>query len=334
MINLPKIEETALLGKGVSIEEAREVAALPEGDLFTLLAVTDRVRSHFKGDSVNLCSIVSAKSGLCREDCTFCSQSARYSTDAPEFPMVGAGEIAEAARWAEKAGANEFSIVTSGTSIDKERDVSTLSEALREMESSTSLESCASLGIMKRDTLRKLKEAGLKSYHHNLETSRTFFPKVCTTHSYDDDVETVREAKALGFYVCSGGIFGLGETWEDRIELAGTLRDLDVDSVPINLLDPREGTPLAASRNLTPKECLRIIALFRLMMPKKDIIVCGGREVNLRHLQPMIFAAGANGMMLGNYLTTKGRSAEDDLQMLADLGLTTTREATTNETGV
>ena len=277
---------------------------------------------------------MSAKSGLCKEDCTFCSQSVRYSTGAPEFPMVGAGEIAEAARRAERAGANEFSIVTSGTAIDKDRDISTLSDALKSMNTSTDLESCASLGIMKRDTLKKLKEAGLKSYHHNLETSRSFFPKVCTTHSYDEDVETVREAKALGFYVCSGGIFGLGESWEDRIELADTLRDLDVDSVPINFLDPREGTPLEGTKNLSPKECLRIIALFRLMMPETDIIVCGGREVNLRDLQPMIFAAGANGMMLGNYLTTKGRSAEDDLRMIEDLGLTTTREAATREAGL
>ena len=327
MINLAKIESAALMGDGISIDDARELAALPEGDLFAMLAVTDRIRRHFKGDRVNLCSIVSAKSGLCKEDCSFCSQSIKYSTDAPEFPMVSAGDIVSAAREAQSAGANEFSIVTSGTSIDKDRDISTLSEALEGMTAQTDLESCASLGIMKRETLKQLKAAGLKSYHHNLETSRTFFPSVCTTHSYDDDVDTVREAKRLGFYVCSGGIFGIGESWKDRIELAATLRELDVDSIPINFLNPREGTPLAGARNLTPKECLKIIMLFRLMMPAKDIIVCGGREVNLRDLQPIIFAAGANGTMLGNYLTTKGRSAEDDLQMIADLGLMTTKEA-------
>ena len=184
------------------------------------------------------------------------------------------------------------------------------------------MESCASLGILSEETLTSLKSSGLHSFHHNLETSRSFFPNICSTHDYEDDVNAVRRAKKLGFYVCSGGIFGLGESNAHRVELADTLRELDVDSIPINFLNPRPGTPLANQSSLTPVECLKIIALFRFMLPQKDIVICGGREMNLRDLQPLIFAAGANGMMIGNYLTTFGRDHEKDLQMVKDLGLT------------
>ncbi len=314
-------EKRAATGGGLSVEEALEFCKLPQERIFDILAVTDRIRRRFRGVEVNLCSIVNAKSGLCREDCTFCAQSVHHGSDIETYPMVAPHRIVEAAKDALRNGAREFSIVTSGTSVEKERDVSALINALENMKGSLPLERCASLGILKKDTLMRLKEAGLESYHHNLETSRTFFPKICTTHSYEEDVETVRTAKELGFYVCSGGLFGLGEGWSDRVELAATLRELDVDSIPINFLNPRPGTPLEGTRNLTPLECLKIIALFRLMLPDKDIIVCGGREVNLRDLQPLLFAAGANGMMVGNYLTTPGRDPQEDLNMLRDLGL-------------
>jgi biotin synthase len=318
---LKTAEEKALHGEGLTFEEGVGFTAIPDPEIFDILSVSDRVRRHHKGDRINLCSIVNAKSGLCREDCSFCSQSVHHSTGIETYPMVGANRIVSAAVEAEKAGAGEFSIVTSGTGIEKQKDIDALTDALKGIGERTGLERCASLGILKRDTLERLKRAGLQSYHHNLETARSFFPSVCTTHDYEEDVRTVKTAKELGFFVCSGGIFGLGETWEHRVELAGTLMKLDVDSIPINFLDPRPGTPLEGSRNLTPIECLKIIALFRLMLPTKDILVCGGREVNLRDLQPLIFAAGANGTMVGNYLTTMGRNPEEDLQMLKDLGL-------------
>lgn len=318
---LKKAEAKALKGEGLTYNEGVEFAGIPEREIFDILSVADSVRRHFKDDAINLCSIVNAKSGLCREDCSFCSQSTSHPTAVKTYPMVNSDEIIRSAERAEEAGAGEFSIVTSGTGIDRQRDIEVLTGALKGMAKRTGLERCASLGILTSETLERLKRAGLQSYHHNLETARSFFPNVCTTHNYDEDVETVRAAKALGLYVCSGGIFGLGEGWEHRVELAGTLRELDVDSVPINFLDPRPGTPLEGARNLTPVECLKIIALFRFMLPTKDILVCGGREVNLRDLQPLIFAAGANGTMIGNYLTTKGRGAEEDLRMLKDLGL-------------
>ena len=314
-----------LSGDGLSPGEAMLVAGLPEARIFELLAITEEVRRHFKGTEVNLCSIVNAKSGLCKEDCSFCSQSVKFETGASSYPMVPSDTILGAAVDAERLGAREFSIVTSGTKVAKDEDIGILKDALAGMGEETTLESCASLGIIGKETLTELKSAGLHSYHHNLETSRSFFPEVCTTHSYDEDVETVRRAKALGLYACSGGIFGLGEAWSDRVELAEELRKLEVDCVPINFLNPRPGTPLENAENLTPIECLKIIAIYRLMLPERDIIVCGGREVNLRDLQPLIFAAGANGMMLGNYLTTSGRDPEDDLGMLKDLGLTPRR---------
>ncbi len=319
-------EKNAIKGIGMPAKDALEIGLIPDEKVFDILPHTERIRRHFKGIDINLCSIVSAKSGLCKEDCSFCSQSVEYETGAEEYAMVGPDEIVKSAVQAENAGAREFSIVTSGTKIGKDGDIDILARALAGMKKQTELERCASLGNVDAETLRKLKESGLESYHHNLETGRSFFPSICTTHEYDEDVETVRQAKEVGLYVCSGGIFGLGEQWKDRVELAETLRDLDVDSIPINFLNPRPGTPLEGARNLTPIECLKIIALFRLMLPTKDIVICGGREVNLRSLQPLIFAAGANGMMLGNYLTTKGGSAKDDLQMLADLGLKTHQE--------
>ncbi|MEE9615334.1 MAG: biotin synthase BioB [Thermodesulfobacteriota bacterium] len=317
-----KAREKALAGDGLTFEEGCEFAALPDENLYEVLAATEAVRRKFKGTEVNLCGIVNAKSGLCAEDCTFCSQSTRYETGVETYRMASAEAIAEAAREAAKNGAREFSIVTSGTKVASEKDVSILTDALASMKETTGVERCASLGMLSPETLKTLKEAGLESYHHNLETGRSFFPKICTTHDYEEDVATIRTARELGFYTCSGGIFGLGEGWEHRVELAETLRELDVDSVPINFLNPRPGTPLEEARNLTPVECLKIIALMRLMLPTKDIVVCGGREMNLRGMQPLIFAAGANGMMIGNYLTTKGRNTAEDLQMLRDLGLT------------
>jgi biotin synthase len=318
---IKKFEEKVLMGEGLSCEEGYELINMPDNLIFDILASTEKIRKFFKHDEVNLCSIINAKSGLCPEDCSFCSQSAHYDTEVKTYPMVEPRKIVETAKSASKTGAREFSIVTSGTSLSKDNDVAVLAETLKEMRNDVAMERCASLGIMDAETLQKLKDAGLESYHHNLETARSFFPNICTTHDYEEDVNTVRTAKRLGFYTCCGGVFGLGESRAQRVELAITLRELDVDSIPVNFLNPRPGTPLGNAHNLTPIECLRIISLFRFMLPTKDIVICGGREVNLRDMQCLIFAAGANGMMIGNYLTTTGRPPERDLQMVRDLGL-------------
>lgn len=315
------LQEKALAGHDISLENACSLLNLPDEAVFDILASSERVRRHYKGSKINLCSIVNAKSGLCQEDCSFCSQSAFYPTDIKSYPLIAPEEIIRAAVDAEMSGVREFSIVTSGTGLDNEQEIKTMIDALTGMRDAASIERCASLGIINKDILSRLKGAGLNNYHHNLETSRSFFPNICTTHDYEDDINTIREAKRLGFYVCSGGVFGLGESRMQRIELAVLLKELDVDSIPINFLNPRPGTPLANANNLTPVECLKIIALFRFMLPTKDIVICGGRQVNLRDLQCLIFAAGANGVMVGNYLTTSGRPLADDLQMLKDMGL-------------
>jgi biotin synthase len=290
-------------------------------ELMEVLKAADSLRRANKGDEVNLCSIVNARSGACAEDCAFCAQSARYRTPVETYPLVSTEEALGRAREAVGFQAREFSIVTSGYTEKKEKDFGSLSTTVAAVASETPLSVCASLGVLSEAQLAVLKESGLSRYHHNLETAASYFPKVCTTHSYEDDLEMVRRAKRAGFYVCSGGIFGLGESAEQRVELAMSLRELDVDSVPINFLNPIPGTPLAGQKDLTPVDCLKIIAMLRLMLPEKDLVVCGGREINLRDLQSMIFLAGANGMMVGGYLTTSGRDHKDDLKMIEDLGL-------------
>jgi biotin synthase len=310
--------------KNVAPIDAREAQDLLESsgaDFYALMARAGAVREEYKGRGVSLCGILNAKSGRCPEDCAFCAQSVHFDTDAPLYPLVGADEMVERAHEVERMGAREYSIVTSGKSIRSKKEIEEICQALTRLKEEDRLLRCASLGNLSKESLARLQKAGLTNYHHNLETARSFFPEICTTHDYEDDVATVRRAKELGLKVCSGGIFGLGESLAQRVELAETLCELDVDSIPLNFLNPIPGTPLERVGALTPMECLKIIAVFRLMMPAKDIYVCGGREHNLGDLQSWIFMAGANGMMVGNYLTTRGRDYELDLAMIRDLGL-------------
>jgi biotin synthase len=230
-------------------------------------------------------------------------------------------EIVSCARSAEQNGARCYGIITSGTGIQPGAELEKICRAVRRIKAETGIDPSCSLGILDLKTALLLKEAGMVTYHHNLETSRSFFPSICTTHDYEDDVETIRAVKQAGLKVCCGGIFGLGEGFGHRVEMAETLRELDVDTVPINFLNPVEGTRLADADFLTPMECLKIIAVYRFMLPSRNLTVCGGREKNLRELQSWIFLAGASGMMTGNYLTTPGRAPEQDRQMLTDLGM-------------
>jgi biotin synthase len=220
--------------------------------------------------------------------------------------MLPSRHIASAAVQAERAGANAFSIVTAGRALSDENSLLALEESLEHIGAKTRVLRCASLGLLDEATLGRLRRAGLQRYHHNLETARGFFPRICTTHTFDQKVATIQAARATGLSVCSGGIFGLGETPEQRVELAEALRLLQVDAVPINFLDPRPSTPLAGMPLLRPEECLATIAVFRLMLPGVDIIVMGGREVQLGHFQRRIFHAGASATIVGDYLTTQG----------------------------
>jgi biotin synthase len=316
-----KIREQAMSGEGIGREEALVVLSLGDDSLWRLLDVTESVRRRFKGDGIRLCSIVNAKSGLCTEDCAFCAQSRQSAAGIVEYPLMSGEEIFREAAAAKDRGAREFSIVASGLAMRNREELARVGDAVDRIRTELGMETCVSLGTLPPSDVEYLLSRGLRSVHHNLETSRSFFPKVCTTHDYEEDVAAVRAAKAAGAWVCCGGIFGLGESPVDRVELALTLRELGVDSIPVNFLNPVPGTPLEGRRELSPMDCLRIIAMLRLTNPTREIIVCGGREVNLRDLQALMFAAGATGTMVGNYLTTAGRPAEEDLRMLRDLGL-------------
>ncbi|HXE98612.1 MAG TPA: biotin synthase BioB [Dongiaceae bacterium] len=313
------IADKVLAGGVVESDEALKLTEVTGSDRYLLFAEASRIREHFVGNVVHLCSIINAKSGRCAENCAFCAQSAHHDTGAPVYPLVDEDEIVRCAALAEQNGAGCYGIVTSGTRINKGEELDRVCRAVGRIKSETGISPSCSLGILDEETALRLKNAGMETYHHNLETARSFFPQICTTHDYEDDVATIRAAKAVGLRVCCGGIFGLGESFAQRIEMALTLRELDVDSIPLNFLNPVAGTRLESADNLNPLECLTIIAIYRFLMPGKRLSVCGGREKNLRELQSWMFLAGADGTMTGNYLTTPGRPPELDRQMLKDL---------------
>jgi biotin synthase len=236
------------------------------------------------------------------------------------YPLISVEEIAAAAQSARKNGAKRFCIVTSGRGIDSPEDLQNIAKGIHRVREA-GLSPCATLGTLTRDQLARLKDAGLHRYHHNIETSRNYFSRICTSHSFDERLQVLNSARTLGLSACSGGILGMGETMQDRIDMALTLRELDVDSVPVNFLMPIAGTPFGNLPSLSPTEALHAIALFRFILPDKEIRVCAGRGTTLGQLHPFVFVAGADGFMIGNYLTTTGLKPEDDLKMIKDLGL-------------
>ena len=310
------IEEDA----GITEDEALELAAARPEDTPDLIACAGKIRQHFKQQQVFTCAITNAKSGKCPEDCAFCAQSVHHHTRAETYDLLSADALEATGLKMAESGASNYSIVTSGTSLT-EADIETVCRVARGLKQKTALTLCASVGLLRLDAARKLRAAGISRYHHNLETARSHFDAICTTHDYDDDVRTVQVAKQAGMVVCSGGIFGMGESWAQRVELGFTLKTLDVDSVPINFLNPISGTRLENRPLLPAMEALKVIALYRFIHPKKDITICGGRESTLKDFQSWVFAAGANGLMVGNYLTTKGRRLEADFEMIDALGM-------------
>lgn len=307
-------------GTGVTEAEALALAGLPASQTMDLIAGARQITTACKQDAAFTCGIVNGKSGRCSENCAFCAQSRHHDTGVPVYPLLETRALVDRALELADAGANRYGIVTSGNTVS-EQELDRLCEAAASISARTPLKLCASLGQLTQERALRLCQAGFSSYHHNLETSASFFPSICTTHPYEDDLETVRHALQAGFRVCSGGILGLGESRAQRIELALTLRDLGVHSVPVNFLNPIAGTRLAGQPRLGPMEALRSLALFRYILPDRDILVAGGREVTLGEYQSWVFMAGANGLMIGNYLTTTGRGMEDDMNMLQELGL-------------
>ena len=314
--------QDVLSGKNVSDRYCNDfIAAVAHAqgpDLACLLSGARDIRLARLGRSVSLCAIVNAKSGRCSENCAFCAQSSHYATAAPEYPFLDQVDILRAAAAMHALGATRMGIVLSGKGPTL-RDFGQLLDAIRGV-ASLGMLADASCGILDRDQMASLKRAGLSAYHHNLETARSFFPSICTTHTYDEDVAAVKKAQDAGLSVCSGGIFGLGESWEQRAELALTLRELRVTSVPINFLHPIPGTPMAVRAPLHPVEALKIVALMRYLLPDAHLRICGGRQTVFaeKALAPM--EVGASGLMIGDYLTTKGPEAAADVEGLRCLG--------------
>ena len=313
--------EIALKGQSISSDKALQLESFTHEELDYLFIGTDRIRDKFKGEDVKICSIVNAKSGRCVEDCSFCAQSSSFQTDAPETELMSVEEMVAAAKEAEAFGANEFSIVASGTKMDDRKELDKVIAAVRRIKAETKLETCCSLGLMELDDLKELKAAGLDRCHHNLETAASFFNKIVTTHTYEDEVKAVQNAKEAGLQVCVGGIFGMGETFAQRVELAFSIRELGTQSLPINFLKPIDGTGLDHLETIEYYDALKTIALLRLVLPKIDLFVCGGREEVMTDKQEQLFSAGANGILGGNYLTTKGQDPKRDIEMIRNLGL-------------
>ncbi len=298
-----------------------DIFRLDWADFWPWLQEASRLRETYFGQQVSLCVIINAKSGLCSEDCAYCSQSVRSRGQISTYSLLDQEQMVDAARAASDAGAARFSIVTSGRGIVSPREKEVILNTVAAIRETVDIKVCASLGIVERPFLAELKAAGVHRFHHNLETAESFFPEICTTHTFRERVATIEAAKDAGLSVCVGGILGLGESLAQRWELAQAIKELNADAIPLNFLHPLAGTRLEDRPLLSPLEALKVIAAFRLTFPDKTIIICGGRQPTLRSLAPLMFAVGANALMTGDYLTTKGRLPEDDRLMLEDLGL-------------
>lgn len=310
--------ERVKAGGALTREEALAVLESSDDDLLAVLQASFLVRRHYFGRDVNLHILRNAQSGLCGEHCAFCSQSAVSQANIEKYSLQSVEEIVAGAIEAARLGAVTYCIVTSGRGPTEET-LQTLSEAARQIRRLTKLRICVSPGLLTETEARALAEAGVHRVNHNLETSRRYFPRICDTHTYDDRVATVRAVKAAGMEVCCGGILGLGETLEDRVDLALALRELEVESIPVNFFNPRPGTPLEGHPPLTAVDGLRGLAMFRLVNPTRDIRAAGGREACLGVLQPLALYA-ANSLFTNGYLTTAGQGWSADAAMLEQTG--------------
>lgn len=319
--SIAAITDEVIAGAPITRKQAEWLVDLDEAGLDDLFRGATRIREHFLGRQVRCCSIVSAKTGRCSEDCTFCSQSAHFKTHVQGLTVLEPDQVVRAAVEAAANGAGSFGIVNSGYG-PSDAEVEHWGCTIRRIRELGTLRACASMGVVTARQAERLAHFGVQRYNHNLQTSRRHFPNIIRTHSYDDRLQTLRNLKAAGISLCSGALFGMGETWQDRLDLAFELRDLDVEVVPLNFLIPIEGTPLEKSDSLPPIECLKIIAVYRFCLPRQQIKIAGGRERNLGSHQDQIFKAGADGFLIGNYLTTCGRPADADHRMIRRLGLT------------
>jgi biotin synthase len=312
------LSEKAIAGEALTREESRAVLETPDDRVLELLDAAYAVRHKFFGRKVRLQMLQNAKSGACQEDCGYCSQSADSTADIQKYGLLKKSQMVEAARRAAASKAIRYCIVISGRG-PLDREISEISEAVREIKGTVPVQVCCSLGLLTEHDARRLKEAGVDRINHNLNASERFHPQMVTTHSYQDRLATISNARAAGLEICSGGIAGMGETDEDVIDLAFALREVKPDSIPMNFLHPAEGTPMQGQKNLTPQRCLKILCLFRFLHPRTELRVAGGREFNLRSLQALALYP-ADSLFVGGYLTTPGMPAAEAWQMIEDLG--------------
>ncbi len=320
------LAEQILAGDLLSVEQTKRLSEASCGSLDDLLYWASRIRRRFFGNQIRICSIVPGRLGGCSQDCAFCAQSVRYETGIDKTPKVLTDEqIIAAAAEAKRKGVPNFGIVYSGKAVS-DAELERLIALTGRIRNEYGLGVCMGLGILNDRQMQRLARAGVVRYNHNLETSRRHFADIVTTHSYDDRIRTIEAAVKAGLGVCAGGIFGIGEREQDRLDMAFELRRLGVDTVPMNFLHPIAGTPLEHAETLKPREILRLIALYRFILPRTHLKVAGGRVLNLRDLQSWIFYAGCTSILSGHYLTTAGRSVDQDMQMLHDLELTPVSE--------
>lgn len=312
MIN--ELKTKIIDGCEIDKEEAMRLIGAP---LDALCGAADEIRESMCGNGFDLCSIINAKCGKCSENCRYCAQSAHYFTDVDSYPLISGTTAADQAKINEEAGILRFSLVTSGRALTDD-EVDKVCEIIEEIKNSSKISVCGSFGLLNENQFKKLKNAGLSRVHNNLEASRRFFPKVCTTHTYDDKIASIKAAMSAGLNVCSGGIMGLGETMEDRIDMALELRSLGIKSIPVNMLNPIPGTPMENNKLLKKEEMMRIVAIFRFINPGASIRLAGGRGL-MDDKGEACFKSGANAAITMNMLTTAGITVNDDLDMLNNL---------------
>ena len=318
---IDEITHRVLDGGETSAAEAQWLIQLHGDYLPWLMAGADRIRKANRGDQIEVCAISNVRSGNCSENCSFCSQSGHHKqTTAPVYNFIESEDLTQQAQRARQWGASDFGVVSKGWGMRSDKERQKLGEYFKDMSEQSDIGRCASLGVLTEDTATELRGMGLENYHHNLESAESFFDNVCTSHTYQENIDTIQNARDAGLRVCAGGILGMGESLDQRIELAVQLRDLGVESVPLNFLSPQQGTPMADREPMSAFEILQSIAVFRYLLPKAEIRIAGGRQF-LGDMQSMIFMAGASGVMIGDYLTTTGRSVDDDLKMFDDLKL-------------
>ena len=314
------LEKKVIEREVVSFQEAIKLITIEaKEDIEQLCSSANNIREFFCGREVDFCTIMNAKSGSCSEDCKFCAQSAHYKTNVEIYDLVSKEAALKLAKENEIEGVNRFSLVTSGKGINS-RDFQKVLDIYEELNKEVKMNLCASLGLLGYEKFLKLREMGVTMYHHNLETSRDYYEKICSTHSYDERIDTINAGKKAGMLICSGGIIGLGETLEDRVKLAFELRELEVKSIPINVLNPVKGTPLENAESLSQEEILKTMAIFRFVNPEAFISLAGGRNL-IDDFGKSCFNAGVNATITGNYLTTSGNKICDDHKMISELKL-------------